>query len=101
MLISCMLPSCCVTVPPPTGAKVGFWWTVTVWLTSSDVTVSPSSWKLIVIVSVVVPEGVAGEGQVMAVSIGGCWIMHVDCMSVRGEGRGVNARGRMNGNGEE
>ena len=82
MLISWRLPSCCVIVPPATGAKVGFWWTITVWLTSSDVTVSPSSWKLILIVSIVVLVGVAGEGQVMAVSIGGCWIMHVDCMSV-------------------
>ena len=71
-----------MTVPLATAAKVGFWWTITVWLTSSDVTISPSSWKLIVIVSVVVPAGVAGDGQVMVVSIGGCWIMHVDCMSV-------------------
>ena len=75
-------------VPPLTVAKVGFLYTVTVVLTSSDVTVSPSSLKLMASVSVVVTVGVTGEGQVMAMSFGGCCIMHVDYRRVGGEGRG-------------
>ena len=86
MVIACRLSCCCMIVPPLTVAKVGFLYTVTVVLTSSDVTVSPSSLKLMASVSVVVTVGVAGEGQVMAMSFGGCCIVHVDFRRVGGEG---------------
>ena len=50
--------------------------------------------------SVVVTVGVAGEGQMMAMSFGGCWIMHVDYRREgMGGGEGRGGEGEMGGEG--